>query len=377
MAKRDYYEVLGVGRQAGEDEIKKAYRKAALQFHPDKNPGDAKAEEKFKEAAEAYEILSNSDKRARYDRFGHQGVDPSMGGGGGGFTMEDIFSQFGDVFSEGSPFESFFGGGGRGGGRRTNRGANLRIRVKLTLEDIAKGVEKRVKVTKAVPAEGVTYKACATCNGSGQIQRVTNTILGQMRTASTCPHCEGSGQMVDRRPPGVDPDGLQRREEVISVQIPAGVAEGMQLNVTGKGNAGRSGGPPGDLMVVIEEEAHPHFKRDGNHVLYDLPVSLVQAALGDQIEVPTLDGKARIKLEPGTQPGKLLRLKGKGLPAVNAYGRGDLIIFVNVFVPTNLSKDEKETLERLGRSENFKPSAEDGPQRTSFFDRMRDFFHQD
>jgi molecular chaperone DnaJ len=198
-----------------------------------------------------------------------------------------------------------------------------------------------------------------------------------MRTASTCPHCEGSGQMVDRRPPGVDPDGLQRREEVISVQIPAGVAEGMQLNVTGKGNAGRSGGPPGDLMVVIEEEAHPHFKRDGNHVLYDLPVSLVQAALGDQIEVPTLDGKARIKLEPGTQPGKLLRLKGKGLPAVNAYGRGDLIIFVNVFVPTSLSKDEKETLERLGRSENFKPSAEDGPQRTSFFDRMRDFFHQD
>ena len=377
MAKRDYYEVLGVGRQAGEDEIKKAYRKAALQFHPDKNPGDAKAEEKFKEAAEAYEILSNSDKRARYDRFGHQGVDPSMGGGGGGFTMEDIFSQFGDVFSEGSPFESFFGGGGRGGGRRTNRGANLRIRVKLTLEEIAKGVEKRVKVTKAVPAEGVTYKACATCNGSGQIQRVTNTILGQMRTASTCPHCEGSGQMVDRRPPGVDPDGLQRREEVISVQIPAGVAEGMQLNVTGKGNAGRSGGPPGDLMVVIEEEAHPHFKRDGNHVLYDLPVSLVQAALGDQIEVPTLDGKARIKLEPGTQPGKLLRLKGKGLPAVNAYGRGDLIIFVNVFVPTNLSKDEKETLERLGRSENFKPSAEDGPQRTSFCDRMRDFFHQD
>jgi len=377
MAKRDYYEVLGVGRQAGEDEIKKAYRKAALQFHPDKNPGDAKAEEKFKEAAEAYEILSNSDKRARYDRFGHQGVDPSMGGGGGGFSMEDIFSQFGDVFSEGSPFESFFGGGGRGGGRRTNRGANLRIRVKLTLEEIAKGVEKRVKVTKAVPAEGVTYKACATCNGSGQIQRVTNTILGQMRTASTCPHCEGSGQMVDRRPPGVDPDGLQRREEVISVQIPAGVAEGMQLNVTGKGNAGRSGGHPGDLMVVIEEEAHPHFKRDGNHVLYDLPVSLVQAALGDQIEVPTLDGKARIKLEPGTQPGKLLRLKGKGLPAVNAYGRGDLIIFVNVFVPTNLSKDEKETLERLGRSENFKPSAEDGPQRTSFFDRMRDFFHQD
>jgi molecular chaperone DnaJ len=377
MAKRDYYEVLGVGRQAGEDEIKKAYRKAALQFHPDKNPGDAKAEEKFKEAAEAYEVLSNSDKRARYDRFGHQGVDPSMGGGGGGFTMEDIFSQFGDVFSEGSPFESFFGGGGRGGGRRTNRGANLRIRVKLTLEEIAKGVEKRVKVTKAVPAEGVTYKACATCNGSGQIQRVTNTILGQMRTASTCPHCEGSGQMVDRRPPGVDPDGLQRREEVISVQIPAGVAEGMQLNVTGKGNAGRSGGPPGDLMVVIEEEAHPHFKRDGNHVLYDLPVSLVQAALGDQIEVPTLDGKARIKLEPGTQPGKLLRLKGKGLPAVNAYGRGDLIIFVNVFVPTSLSKDEKETLERLGRSENFKPSAEDGPQRTSFFDRMRDFFHQD
>lgn len=376
MAKRDYYEVLGVGRQAGEDEIKKAYRKAALQFHPDKNPGDAQAEEKFKEAAEAYEILSNADKRARYDRFGHQGVDQGMGGGGGGFSMEDIFSQFGDVFSDGSPFEGFFGGGGRGG-RRANRGANLRIRVKLTLEEIAKGVEKKVKVTKAVPAEGVTYKACATCNGSGQIQRVTNTILGQMRTASTCPHCEGSGQMVDRRPPGVDPDGLQRKEEVISVQIPAGVVEGMQLSVSGKGNAGRNGGQPGDLIVLVEEEAHQHFKRDGNHILYDLPVSVVQAALGDQIEVPTLDGRARIRLEPGTQPGKLLRLKGKGLPAVNAYGRGDLIIFVNVFVPTKLSKDEKETLEKLAASENFKPTNADNSGKSSFFDRMRDFFQHD
>lgn len=376
MAKRDYYEVLGVARNASEDEIKKAYRKAAIKFHPDKNPGDASAEEKFKEAAEAYEVLSNGDKRARYDRFGHQGVNNGPGGGGG-FSMDDIFSNFGDIFSEGSPFESFFGGRGGGGGSRAraNRGTNLRIRVKLTLEEIANGVEKKIKVTKAVAAEGVTYKTCATCGGAGQVSRITNTILGQMRTSSTCPHCEGSGQMVDRRPAGVDPDGLVRKEEVISINIPAGVAEGMQLTVSGKGNAGRNGGPAGDLMVLVEEEEHPHFRRDGNNILFDLDISFVDAALGAQIDVPTLDAKARIKLEPGTQPGKLLRLKGKGLPSVNSYGRGDLIIFVNVYVPSKLSREERETLEALRDAANFQPGA-DNAKKSSFFDRMRDFFNE-
>lgn len=376
MAKRDYYEVLGLSRNAAEDEIKKAYRKAAIKFHPDKNPGDATAEDKFKEAAEAYEVLSNADKRARYDRFGHQGVNGPGGGGGGGFSMDDIFSQFGDIFNEGSPFESFFGGGGRGGRQaRANRGTNLRIRVKLTLEEIANGVEKKIKVTKAVAAEGVTYKTCATCGGAGQVSRITNTILGQMRTSSTCPHCEGSGQVVDRRPAGVDPDGLTRKEEVISINIPAGVAEGMQLTVSGKGNAGRNGGPAGDLIVLVEEEDHAHFKRDGNNILYDLDISFVDAALGAQIDVPTLDGKARIKLDPGTQPGKLLRLKGKGLPSVNSYGRGDLIIYVNMYVPTRLNKEEKETLESLREAANFQPGA-DNAKKSSFFDRMKDFFNE-
>lgn len=377
MAKRDYYEVLGVDRQAGEDEIKKAYRKAAIKFHPDKNPGDTSAEEKFKEAAEAYEVLSDKDKRARYDRFGHQGVGGGQYGGGGGPSMEDIFSQFGDIFGEGSPFDSFFGGGrssrSRSGGIR---GTNLRIRVKLTLEEIANGVEKKIKVNKAVAAEGVTFKSCNSCGGQGQVHRITNTILGQMRTTQTCPTCEGSGQVIDKRPAGVDADGLTRREEVITIQIPAGVAEGMQLTVSGKGNAGRNGGPAGDLIVLVEEEEHIDFKRDGNNILYDLEISFSDAALGAQIDVPTLDGKARIKLEPGTQPGKLLRLKGKGLPSVNSYGRGDLIIYVNVYVPSRLSREEKEMLEKLREAPNFKPGADQG-KKSSFVDRMRDFFHGD
>jgi len=376
MAKRDFYEILGVERNAGNDEIKKAYRKAAIKFHPDKNPGDHTAEEKFKEAAEAYEILSDLDKRARYDRFGHQG----MGGGspGGGPSMEDIFSQFGDIFGEGgSPFDSFFGGG-RGGGSRSRaaRGTNLRIRVKLTLEDIAAGVEKKIRVTKAVPAEGVTFKTCSSCNGQGQVHRITNTILGQMRTTQTCPSCEGTGQVIDKRPAGVDADGLTRKEEVITIQIPAGVAEGMQLTVSGKGNAGRNGGPAGDLMVLVEEEEHDHFKRDGNNILFDLEISFSDAALGAQIDVPTLEGKARIKLDPGTQPGKLLRLKGKGLPSVNSYGRGDLIIYVNVFVPAKLSREEKEMIEKLKESPNFQPGA-DNAKKSSFVDRMKDFFHSE
>lgn len=372
MAKRDYYEVLGVDRNATDDELKKAYRKAAIKYHPDKNPGDHTAEEKFKEAAEAYEVLSDREKRGRYDRFGHQGVGGG-GFGGGGHSMEDIFSQFGDIFGEGSPFDSFFGGG-RGGGRaRAPRGTNLRIRVKLTLEEIANGVEKKIKVTKAVPADGVTFKTCSSCNGMGQVHRVTNTILGQMRTTQTCPTCEGTGQIIDKRPAGVDADGLARKEEVITIQIPAGVAEGMQLTVSGKGNSGRNGGPAGDLIVLVEEEEHEFFKRDGNNILFDLDINFSDAALGAQVDVPTLDGKARIKLEPGTQPGKLLRLKGKGLPSVNSYGRGDLIIYVNVYVPHRLSREERETLERLREAPNFQPGADDA-KKSSFFDRMKDFF---
>jgi len=374
MAKRDYYEVLGVDRNATDDELKKAYRKAAIKYHPDKNPGDHTAEEKFKEAAEAYEVLSDREKRGRYDRFGHQGVGGG-GFGGGGHSMEDIFSQFGDIFGEGSPFDSFFGGG-RGGGdgrARAPRGTNLRIRVKLTLEEIANGVEKKIKVTKAVPADGVTFKTCSSCNGMGQVHRVTNTILGQMRTTQTCPTCEGTGQIIDKRPAGVDADGLARKEEVITIQIPAGVAEGMQLTVSGKGNSGRNGGPAGDLIVLVEEEEHEFFKRDGNNILFDLDINFSDAALGAQVDVPTLDGKARIKLEPGTQPGKLLRLKGKGLPSVNSYGRGDLIIYVNVYVPHRLSREERETLERLREAPNFQPGADDA-KKSSFFDRMKDFF---
>jgi molecular chaperone DnaJ len=374
MAKRDYYEILGVDRNATDDELKKAYRKAAIKYHPDKNPGDHTAEEKFKEAAEAYEVLSDREKRSRYDRFGHQGVGGG-GFGGGGHSMEDIFSQFGDIFGEGSPFDSFFGGGrGGGGGRaRAPRGTNLRIRVKLTLEEIANGVEKKIKVTKAVPADGVTFKTCTSCNGMGQVHRVTNTILGQMRTTQTCPTCEGTGQIIDKRPAGVDADGLARKEEVITIQIPAGVAEGMQLTVSGKGNSGRNGGPAGDLIVLVEEEEHEYFKRDGNNILFDLEINFSDAALGAQVDVPTLDGKARIKLDPGTQPGKLLRLKGKGLPSVNSYGRGDLIIYVNVFVPHRLSREERETLERLREAPNFQPGADDA-KKSSFFDRMKDFF---
>jgi molecular chaperone DnaJ len=373
MGKRDYYEVLGVAKNAGDDEIKKAYRKAAIKYHPDKNPGDAQAEESFKEAAEAYEVLSNADKRSRYDRFGHQGVNMGGGpGGGGGFSMEDIFSQFGDIFNDGSPFEGFFGGQ-RGGSARQHRGSNLRIRVKVTLEDVANGVEKKLKVTRAVPADGVTYKTCPTCNGSGQINKVTQTFLGQMRMASTCPHCEGSGKVVDRKPPGVDPDGLQRKEEIINIHIPPGVAEGMQINMSGKGNCGRNAGPAGDLLVVVEEEAHEHFRRDGHNILYDLDVSFADAALGAQIDVPALDGKVRIKLDAGTQPGKLLRLKGKGLPILQSHGKGDLIILVNVHVPTKLSREEREMLEKLRESSNFKPEETAG-KRQSFFERMREYF---
>ena len=384
MAKRDYYEVLGVSKSAGKDEIKKAYRKMALQFHPDKNPGDHTAEEKFKEAAEAYEVLSDDNKRARYDQFGHAGMNGGSGGfGGGGMTMEDIFSQFGDIF--GGHFGSFGGfggfGGSRGGSRRVNKGSDLRVKVKLTLKEIANGVEKKIKVNKYITckscsgtgaANGSSYSTCSTCRGSGYVTRVTNTLLGQMQTTSPCPTCNGEGKMITDKCTSCSGEGVVRDAEVITLKIPAGVAEGMQMSVSGKGNAARRGGVNGDLLVLIEEEKHPDLIRDGNDLIYNLYISFPEAALGAPVEIPTVEGKVKIKIEPGTQPGKVLRLRGKGLPDVNGYGRGDLLVSINVWVPKNLSKDEKATVEKLSKSENFTPAPDSGDK--SFFERMKNFF---
>jgi molecular chaperone DnaJ len=380
MSKRDYYEILGVSKGAAEGDIKKAYRQMALKYHPDKNPGNKEAEDKFKEAAEAYEVLSNSDKRQRYDQFGHRGMNG--GAAGGGMNMEDIFSHFGDIFGEGSPFESFFGGqsGGSRGGRRVHRGTNLRIKVTLTLEEIATGVEKKIKVNKQVPCTTCTgsgaadgaFQKCNTCNGAGQVHRVTNTFIGQMRTSSTCPTCHGEGQTITNKCKTCHGSGIKHGEEVISINIPAGVGEGMQLNVSGKGNAGERGGIPGDLIIAIEEAKHPHLQRDGNNLLYDLYINFADAALGMSIDVPTLDGKAKIKLDPGTQGGKVLRLKGKGLPSVNSHGKGDLLVNISVWTPQHLSSDEKKLLEQLRNSENFKPNPGKGDK--SFYERMKEFF---
>lgn len=368
MAKRDYYEVLGVSKSASPEEIKKAYRKLAIQYHPDKNPDNPEAEEKFKEAAEAYEVLSNPEKRQRYDQFGHQGLGGNGGFGGGGMNMDDIFSQFGDIFGGGG-FESFFGGGR--GGRRTKKGTNLRVKLKLNLREIANGVEKKIKVKRQVLAEGVTFKTCSTCQGSGQIKKVVNTMLGQMVSASTCHVCGGNGQIVDKKPAEADARGLILKEEVININIPAGVADGMQLSMSGKGNE-TAGGIPGDLLIVIEEIEDEILQRDGNNVVFDLYISFVDAALGAQIEVPTIDGKVKIKIEPGTQSGKILRLKGKGIRDINGYSRGDQLIHVNVWTPKQLSKEERQTLEGLRNSENFKPAPDSGEK--SFFDKMKEFF---
>ena len=366
MAKRDYYEVLGISKSASADEIKKAYRKLAIQYHPDKNPDNPEAEEKFKEAAEAYEVLSNPEKKQRYDQFGHQGLGGNGGFGGGGMNMEDIFSQFGDIFGGGGGFSSFFGGGG--GGRRTKKGTNLRVKLKLNLQEIANGVEKKIKVKRHVIAPGVTFKSCSTCQGSGQIKKVVNTMLGQMVSASTCGVCGGSGQIVDKKPAEADSRGLIIKEEVISINIPGGVAEGMQLSMSGKGNE-IPGGIPGDLLIVIEEVEDNTLQRDGNNVIYDLYISFLDAALGASVEVPTIDGKVKIKIDPGTQSGKMLRLKGKGIKDINGYTKGDQLIMVNVWTPTQLSKEERQTLEAL---RDFKPDP--GRQDKSFFDKMKEFF---
>lgn len=370
MAKRDYYEVLGVSKSASNDEIKKAYRKIAIKYHPDKNPDNPEAEEKFKEAAEAYEVLSNAEKKQRYDQFGHQGVG---GGGfqGGGMSMDDIFSQFGDIFGGHNPFESFFGGAG-GGRSRTRRGSNLRIKLKLSLEEIATGAEKKIKVKRRVAADGVTFKTCSTCNGSGQVRKVVNTMLGQMVSANTCPMCHGSGQNIDGRPSGVGPDGLETKEEVIPLSIPAGVSDGMQLSMSGKGNEAPGGGIAGDLLILIEEEEHPTLKRDGTNIVYDLYVNFVDAALGASLEVPTIDGAVKIKLEPGTQSGKILRLRGKGIKDINGYGKGDQLVHVNVWTPKTLDKNEKSTLENLRQSPNFQPKP--GKNDKGFFEKIKEFF---
>lgn len=369
MAKRDYYEILGVTKSATVEEIKKAYRKKAIEYHPDKNPGDSEAEERFKEAAEAYDVLSDSQKRQRYDQFGHAGVGgASQGGGfGGGMSMDDIFSQFGDIFGGHFGFGggfSGFGGGGRGG-RRVNRGSDLRVKVKLNLKDVANGVEKKIKVKKYISCKQCngsgaeddnSTKTCDTCRGSGVVTRVANTILGQMQTQSTCPTCNGEGKIITKKCTACEGEGIVRDEEVITINIPAGVGEGMQLSMSGKGNAARHGGVNGDLLILIEEEAHPELIRDENDLLYNLLLSVPQAALGGTVEVPTVDGKAKVKIDPGTQPGKVLRLRNKGLPSVNSYGTGDLLINVSVYIPENLSQAEKEIMTGWENSPSFQPN---------------------
>lgn len=370
--KKDFYEILGISKSASEAEIKKAYRKKAIEYHPDKNPGDAVAEENFKKAAEAYEVLSDPQKRAKYDQYGHQAFDGAGGFGGGSMNMDDIFSQFGDIF--GSAFGGGgFGGFGGGGGQRRVKGSNLRIKVKLTLEEIANGVEKKVKVKRKIQAQGVTYKTCSTCNGQGQVMRVTNTILGRMQSASTCPTCGGSGQIMDKKPANADSQGMILEDETVSIKIPAGVVDGMQLKVSNKGNdAPGNNSIPGDLIVAIEELEHEFLKREGENLHYDLYISLSEAVLGVSKDIEAINGKVRIKLEEGIQSGKILRLKGKGIPSINSYGSGDLLVHVNVWTPKNLSKEQKQFFEKNLGDSNFTPNPEKNDK--SFFEKVKDMF---
>jgi len=381
MAKRDYYEILGVARSASQDEIKKAYRKVAMQYHPDRNPGSKEAEEKFKEAAEAYEILSDPEKRGQYDRFGHAGMRGSGGFGQGGMRMEDIFSNFGDIFGE-DIFGSFFGGGrSQQHGSRGVRGSNLRVKIKLNYSEIAQGVTKKIRVKKYVACHqcGGTgakdqnaFQTCGTCGGSGQVKRVTQTFLGQMQTVTTCPTCNGEGTTITSKCGSCQGSGREYSEQTVTIDIPAGVQQDMQLSVTGKGNAGERGGAPGDLIVVIEEETHPELQRDGLNVAYDLYISIADAIFGKQLEVPTIDGIAKIKIPPGTQSGKIFRLRGKGFPALQRYEKGDQLIHVNVWTPQTLTAEEKAIFEKLRESENIKPNP--GKTEKSFFDKVRDAF---
>lgn len=381
--KRDYYEVLGVEKNANADEIKKAYRKAAIKYHPDKNPGDKEAEEKFKEAAEAYDVLSNPDKRARYDQFGHAGMSGAAGGAGGfgggfgGFSMEDIFSQFGDIFG------GHFGGGFRssGGGRTVNRGSDLRIKVRLTLQEIAEGVTKKLKINKTLACEqcggtgakdSSSYSTCSTCNGSGYVVTMQNSFFGRMQMQSVCPTCGGEGKVITAKCDKCGGEGTTRGQEVVEIKIPAGVGEGMVLTVSGKGNAARHGGVNGDLQVLIEEEPHPELLRDGNDLIHNLNITVTTALLGGTVEVPTVDGRAKIKIAPGTHAGKVLRLGGKGLPDVNGYGRGDELVVVDITIPDRLTKEERKLVEQLAELPSFQKA--ESVKNQNIFERMKNFF---
>lgn len=375
MSKRDYYEVLGVSKSASADEIKKAYRKLAIKYHPDKNPDNKEAEEKFKEAAEAYEVLSDADKKARYDQFGHAGMGGAAGGGfGGGMNMEDIFSQFGDIFGGGfgGGFGGF-GGFGGGGGRQQSRGSNLRVRIKLNLEEILNGTTKTLKVKRMKLAEGVTSKTCTTCNGTGVQIRVTNTVFGQMQTQATCSTCQGLGKIADKIPAGANAQGLIKEEEEVSINIPAGAIDGIQLNVRGKGNDAPLGGVAGDLLVVIEEEEDKNIKREGNNLHQELYISFAEAALGCSKEIPIVSGKVKIKVDAGTQSGKILRLAGKGLPSLEGYGKGDMFIHINVWTPQNLTDEQKAFFQK--QLDNNEMKAEPTGKEKSFFDKVRDMFN--
>ena len=366
--KEDFYNILGLSKGASANEIKKAYRKKAIEFHPDKNPGDKEAEANFKKAAEAYEVLSDPQKKSQYDQFGHSAFE-SGGFGGGGMNMEDIFSQFGDIFG------SAFGGGGFSGFGQSHykaKGGNLRIRVQISIKEVAHGVEKKIKVRRKVQAAGVSYDTCRTCEGKGQVMRVTNTILGRMQSASTCPKCNGSGQIISNRPAGSDANGMVEQEEAVSIKIPAGVEEGMQLKVTGKGNEAVGNGISGDLLVLIEESTDDNFVREGNHLHFDLYISIAEAALGVSREINLLEGKVRIKLESGIQSGKTLRLRGKGLPDLNGYGKGDLLVHVNVWTPKTLNKEQKQFFQKMLEDDNFAPNPDKSDK--SFFEKVKDMF---
>lgn len=384
-SKRDFYEILGVSKTATADEIKKSYRKVAMQFHPDRNPGDKAAEEKFKEAAEAYEILSDAEKRAQYDRFGHQAFGPGRGAHPGGMNMDDIFSQFGDIFGD-DIFGSFFGGGGGRGGRsqgraRGSRGSDLRVKIKLNYEEIAKGASKTIKVKKYVGCQTCSgsgakdkgsIQSCGTCGGSGQVRRVQNTFLGQMQTVTTCPTCNGEGTTVTAKCGNCKGDGRVFGEETVNINIPAGVQEGMEMRVEGKGNAGERGGYAGDLRVLIEEEAHAELHRDGLNVAFELHLSFPDLVFGTEVQVPTIDGKAKIKIPAGTQSGKIFRLKGKGFPSVQSYEKGDQLIHVNVWTPQHVNSEEKSMLEKLNVSPNFTPTPDKNSK--SFFQKVKEMF---
>lgn len=374
MSKRDYYEVLEISKSASVEEIKKAYRKMAIKYHPDKNPGDKEAEEKFKEAAEAYEVLSNDDKKARYDQFGHAGMGGAAGGGGfggfsGGMNMEDIFSQFGDIF--GGHFNGGFGGGQR---QQQARGSNLRIRIKLNLEEMINGTQKTVKVKKMKLAAGVTSKTCPTCGGSGVQVKVMNTMFGQMQTQTTCGTCQGIGKVADKIPSGANAQGLVKEEEEITINIPAGARDGIQLNVRGKGNDAPLGGTPGDLLVVVEEEVDKTIKREGDNLHQELYISFAEAALGTTKEINVVGGKVKIKIDEGTQSGKILRLAGKGLPNIEGYGgKGDMFVHINVWTPQKLTKEQKEFFQ--SQLENGDMNAEPTGKEKTFFEKVKDMFN--